>query len=411
MRRHLSAIPLAVGLLACLAPPGSAQQRVGVPSYMSLYPGLPSSMQSGSLLSGIGDAGGAPLPDMNVLFEPVVDSLYLLGTGDILTLGMGSRTTTLAVNPEGVVVLENIGPVAVVDMTLRDAKKLLVDRMSRAYKGDKLFVTLSLAKKVQASIVGAVANPGIFTVSAAARLSDLVLLAGGLAPNANRLITVLDRDGRALDYDLDKYYLRNDIGQNPYVLAGAQVKVEEVDYSLPTVEIRENDQVATAQLKAGMTVYDLIMAHNIFKKSRHWNRILVFEDGKQVRSLSLQEAKAHVPEPGCLLEVKSNKQLVFVSGAIARPSSYEFNSNFTALDYISSAGIMHTTGKFDRVRVIGADGSERFIDSSRDRVAPGDHIIVTESSESRIKDYVALFASVASIVLSATLTIVTINNK
>lgn len=374
----------------------------------SMMPSLPGSMLG---MGHSGNEGFSPMQDANVLFETVNDSLYIVGTGDYLSMGMGTRVVSLPVNPEGFVVLENIGPVKVGDTTLLAAKKILLEKIASNYKGGRVFVTLVRAKRVQASIVGAVQTPGIYVVSAAARITDILTQAAGFGLNANKVVKVTSVGDKIAYYDLDKYFLGHDLSQNPYVKAGDQILMEEVDYEKPIAHIRENDLVTTVQLKAGQSAYDVIMAYNSIRKHRSWNQINVFEGSGEVAELSIKAAKMFTPKNEQLLEVKSYKPLVFVSGAVSRPSSYDFNSNYNALDYIAAAGILPMTGQFRSVLVINADGKERFIDSSEDRVAPGDHIIVPESKESRMRDYINLAASIASIVASITLTIFTINRN
>jgi protein involved in polysaccharide export with SLBB domain len=361
----------------------------------SVMPGFPSPSDA---LQGSQDA--------NVFFETVNDSVYILGTGDVLALGLGTRIATIPVNPEGYVVIDGIGTVRVGDTSLRKAKKILMDKVLTVYKGERIFVTLAKAKKVQASIVGAVSLPGIYTVSAAAHLTDLLFLAQGFSNNASKLVTVIGKGGDTTTYDLDRYYLDNEMSQNPYIETGDQVKIEEVDFGKPTVLLRENELVNTVQLKDGQSAYDAVNAYNSIKKRKSWDQIVVYEGDAPVATLGTKESKAYFPKPGQILEVKSYKPTVFVGGAVLHPSYFEFNANYNALDYIASAGIISTTGNIQKIRIIGSNGKERVGDSGL--VAPGDHIIVPESKESRVRDYIGLLASIASIVTSITLTVITL---
>ncbi len=381
------------------------------------YQGAARSGSSMGMLSGL--PGGSKLPslpvsteglqtfqDMNVLFETVNDSDYIMGTGDVLTMGLSSRNVTVGVNPEGNVIIDGIGLVRVGDMTLRDAKKHLLERIATAYKGERLFVTLTKAKRVQASIVGAIQAPGIYVVSAAARVTDLLLVAQGFSPNANKILTITDKNGVKTVFDLDRYFLSNDIRQNPYVRAGDQIKAEEVDFEKAVLRIRENETINAIQLKDGQSAYDAVTGYNSIKKHKIWDQIAVFEGERQVAILSVKESKTYYPKSEQVLEVKSYKPTVFVGGAVLHPTYFDFNANYNVLDYIASAGIMPTTGNIENVRIIGSDGKERKGDT--ERVAPGDHILVPESKESRMRDYISLLASIASIVTSITLTVITL---
>lgn len=364
------------------------------------------------ILSGLNPGGTdipASLQEQNGLFETVDETQYIIGPGDFLVLGMGTRTTTLPVNPEGMLVIENVGPVQVGDKTLVEVKKVVIAALSRVYKGDRIFVTLGKVKRIQVSVVGAVVNPGVYVTGGGSRLSEALNLAGGAAPTANKKFTIADRKGKVSQYDLDGYFRGNDLTQNPYLSAGDQVRAEEVDFAGTTVQIRENEQVATLQLKQGQSAFDLVGGYYRIRKPRNWDFLRVYEEGQPPRDISKREAQTYAPRPNAVIELMAYKPLVFVSGAVGRPASYDFNVNFNALDYVSTAGIITISGNYDELEVIGADGKVRWVDSSKDKILPGDHIIVPQSKESRVRDYIGLLVSVASIVSSIVLTVVTIN--
>jgi protein involved in polysaccharide export with SLBB domain len=348
--------------------------------------------------------------DQAGMFEPVADSLYVLGPGDNLGVGLGGRIVFTTVNPEGMVIFENIGTVPVGDITLREARKLIIAKASKAFKEERIFVTLSRAKKIKASVVGEVQSPGLYEMEATGRLTDILQKAGGFGPNANRKVTISKRNGSILSFDLNGYFRGNDLGQNPYLNAGDQVRFEEVDLDLPTVRISENDQIITVQLRDGQSAYELVSEYFSVRKPRHWDYIKVYRDGSSAAVIDKKSSRTYVPEAGSYLELQSYKPLVFVSGAVSRPAAFEFNASFNALDYIANSGITTFTGDYRKVRVIDAGGEERVIDSSRDRINAGDHILIPQSKESRMRDWLSVLASIAGIASSIALTVVTINS-
>lgn len=344
------------------------------------------------------------------MFEPLNDSLYVLGPGDNLGVGLGGRIVFTTVNPEGMVVFENIGPVSVGDITLREARKKIIASASKSFKEERIFVTLSRAKKIMVSVVGEIQIPGLYEMEATGRLTDILLKAGGFGPNANRKVTVTKRRGQALSYDLNGYFRGNDLEQNPYLNAGDQIRFQEVDLDLPTVRISENDQIITVQIRDGQSAYELISEYFSVRKPRHWDFIKVYRDGSSAAVIDKKSSRTYVPDAGSYLELQSYKPLVFVSGAVSRPAAFEFNASFNALDYIANSGITTVTGDYRMVRVIDAGGEERVIDSSRDRINAGDHIMIPQSKESRIRDWLSVLAAVAGIASSIALTVVTINS-
>lgn len=403
------ASPLRTGLLALpllLGPMAWSQATLNLADLQSLKSG-----PAPSLVPGLGGGLDMPSPmatDQTGLFEPVDDSVYILGPGDNLSVGLGSKVVTTTVNPEGSVVLENTGPIQVGDMTLREARKAIIAKVAKAYKEEKLFVTLNKAKRIKASIIGAVANPGMYEIEATARLTDILQRAGGFAPNANRKVTIRKRKGESPSFDLTAYFSANDLSQNPYLGAGDQIRLEEVDLEGPIVRISENEQINLVQLKPGQNAYDLVTEYFAFRKPRNWDYIKVYVDGTPPALVDKRQSRTFVPVSGANLELHSYKPVVFVSGAVARPMGLDFNASYNALDYITAAGILPITGDYHRLLVINSTGEKRMVDSSRDRIFPGDHIFVKQSKESLMRDYLGVLASIAGIFSSIALTIVTI---
>jgi protein involved in polysaccharide export with SLBB domain len=400
LRNGLLALPLLLG------PVAGAQANLNLSDLQSMKLG-----PSPALVPGLGSSLEMPssaTTDQTGLFEPVDDSVYVLGPGDNLSVGLGSKVVSTTVNPEGLVVLENTGPIPVGDLTLRDARKVIIARVAKAYKEEKLFVTLNKAKRIKASIIGAVATPGMYEIEATARLTDILQRAGGFAPNANRKVTIRKRKGEAPTFDLNAYFSANDLSQNPYLGAGDQIRLEEVDPDGPTVRISENEQINLVQLKPGQNAYDLIAEYFAFRKPRNWDYIKVYRKDSSAVIVDKRQSRTFIPEPGANLELRSYKPLVFVSGAVARPMSLDFNANYNALDYIAASGILPITGDYHRLLVISSTGEQRMVDSSRDRIFPGDHIFVKQSKESLMRDYLGVLASIAGIFSSIALTIVTI---
>jgi protein involved in polysaccharide export with SLBB domain len=369
----------------------------------------------GGLMPGFGSGLGssmdyAGLPEQEGLFEPIIDSNYILGPGDYLNIGLGSKTAFLPVNPEGYIIVENIGPILVGGKTLLEAKKIVPAIVSKSYKGDKMFVNLGRAKKIATSVVGSVVNPGLYLANAHSRLTDVILLAGGFTQNANKEVVITTSRNQVGHYDLNLYYQKSDLSQNPYLSAGDQILAEGIDYSLPTVQIRQNEQIATMQLKPGRSAYELITEFHHFRKIRDWEYLKVFENGALSATIPKGETRTFIPKAGAILELQAYKPFVFVSGAVAKPGPYEFNANFSPLDYIALAGIQATTGNTQSVKVIDPAGKHYYVDSNKDKMSPGDHIIVPESKETRAFNYVSLLVSVASIVSSIALTVLTLEN-
>lgn len=130
-------------------------------------------------------------------FEPSLNqatpSSYILGPGDLLYVdiyGESEQYYEATVNPDGFVLLDNIGPVSVSGKTIEEASGIIKSRVSRYYTGLSgsnpstfLKVTLGDVRTIKVHILGEVRLPGTFTLSAFSTVFNALYAAGG--PNEN----------------------------------------------------------------------------------------------------------------------------------------------------------------------------------------------------------------------------------
>ncbi|MBN3520934.1 SLBB domain-containing protein [Algoriphagus lutimaris] len=133
----------------------------------------------------------------NLSFEPSLNqatpSSYILGPGDLLYVdiyGESEQYYEATVNPDGFVLLDNIGPVSVSGKSIDEATGIIKNRVSRYYTGltgsnpsTFLKVTLGDVRTIKVHILGEVRLPGTFTLSAFSTVFNALYAAGG--PNVN----------------------------------------------------------------------------------------------------------------------------------------------------------------------------------------------------------------------------------
>lgn len=130
-------------------------------------------------------------------FEPSLSQAtpksYILGPGDMVYIdiyGQSEQYYEATVNPDGSILLDNIGPVAVSGKSIEEATGIIKNRVAQYYPGLKgsnpntfLQVTLGNVRTIQVNILGDVRLPGTFTLSAFSTVFNALYAAGG--PNEN----------------------------------------------------------------------------------------------------------------------------------------------------------------------------------------------------------------------------------
>lgn len=147
---------------------------------------------------------------------------YRLGPGDMLVLiltGDVELTYQLGITREGFVVIPQVGQVYLANLTLAQARNTLYDRLGRVYSGVRRGVNattqfdLSVAnvRAAQVYVVGEVAQPGAYQLSALGTVLTALYTAGGVTERANPRAVEVRRGGQTVvTFDLYDYLLQGD---------------------------------------------------------------------------------------------------------------------------------------------------------------------------------------------------------
>ncbi len=121
---------------------------------------------------------------------------YTLGTDDELIIdinGFSEEHYTLPITSEGFIRVPKIGNVFVSGITIEEAKKRIVDRLSKIYVGLKSYngaapnttatVSLGSIRTIRVTVLGEVVAPGSYSMSSLSKVMNALYLSGG--PNEN----------------------------------------------------------------------------------------------------------------------------------------------------------------------------------------------------------------------------------
>ena len=140
-------------------------------------------------------------PEMNI----ATPQNYRLGPGDAVVIdvyGASQKSLTTTVSPDGDIVVETFGPIAVSGLTVAQANARIRGRLGARYQSSQIKISLGQTRTISINVMGEVKNPGTYTLSAFATVFHALYMAGGTNElgtlrnikiyRRNRLVSVCD---------------------------------------------------------------------------------------------------------------------------------------------------------------------------------------------------------------------------
>jgi len=250
-------------------------------------------------------------------------------------------------------------------------------------------------------ITGAVRRPGQYEVTAGKDLTELLELAGGLAPNVAKALPVRIVRRNAQQQET---YLDIAVGANAQLQDDDRVVVrgaEDLQRSVLLIgAVAGSDSLDSATTSRrlpfveGDTVWSLIDRAGGIKAPGDLRRSYIsrpkHDGGQELVPIDLdallvrRDFKADKPiGMGDTIVIPPMQYSVMVEGAVGRAGLYNYNPLFGVPEYIAHAGGMTRTARdLDEVTLIEANGSTRPYRSGM-KLQPGDAILVPERNYSR----------------------------
>jgi polysaccharide export outer membrane protein len=197
---------------------------------------------------------------------PAQKADYVLGAGDVIkvTVFQSPELSLETRIPEsGVVNYPLLGPVTLGGLTVSEAEKRLADGLltGKYLKQPQVSILVAQLRGSQASVLGHAVRPGRYPLElAATRLSDLMALAGGVAPDGSDILTVVGtRDGKPFRKQIDFRTLFRGAGSDQDIV----MQNNDVVYvdRVPQIYIYgEVQRPGALRLERGMTVLQALAA-------------------------------------------------------------------------------------------------------------------------------------------------------
>ncbi|WP_379953132.1 SLBB domain-containing protein [Dokdonia sp. R78006] len=308
----------------------------------------------------------------NISFQPNVNLAtpvnYQLGPGDGLVIslwGAAENTYDLVVNRNGSVKIPNVGQVLVSGLTMEEASSKIKSKLLNVYRGIsapnsspyKIFTDISLSsvRTVQVNIIGEVAVPGTYSLSALSTVLNALYAVGGPTDQGTFREIKLVRNG--VEMPLFDIY--------DYLINGSQVG---------NVTLRDQDVIIVKPYISKINITGSVKRPGVYeiKKSEKFSDLLKYVSGftsnafreiikleriqgdrKVLKEISLNDFRneqlfdGDVITVGSIIDKVENR--VTINGAVYRPGDYEYTSNMSLQELLSKASGLKETAYLDRV--------------------------------------------------------------
>jgi protein involved in polysaccharide export with SLBB domain len=181
-------------------------------------------------------------PEPTQVLERSIDPAeYPVGPGDELSIDIWGQIDVhhvLTVTPEGNLLVPRVGRIQVGEMCLSDAKEVIREAVLRSFRNAEVTVTLLNLRMVKVTVAGAVTTPGIYSVPANTRVSEVIAEAGGFLENSSHRNIVLTRpDSSTVAVDVLRVERLGDRSRDPHVFGGDVVFVPAEEENINLVGI------------------------------------------------------------------------------------------------------------------------------------------------------------------------------
>lgn len=141
----------------------------------------------------------------NLTFEPSQNIAtpvnYRLGAGDNIVIdvwGASQETFENTISPDGVVVIEGVGPIKLAGQTVQQATATLRKKLGQHYSDCQFALSVADTRSIQVQVAGEVVMPGTYTLSSLSTAFNALYAAGGINETGTLRDIKVYRNGRQI---------------------------------------------------------------------------------------------------------------------------------------------------------------------------------------------------------------------
>ena len=311
-------------------------------------------------------------PNMNI----ATPDDYRLGPGDEVYVdvwGASQQRFECTVSPEGVINIENFGPVQVSGLTVAQTNARLRSTLGARYAGSDVRLTVGQTRTITVDVMGEVKTPGTYTLSAFSTVFHALYMAGGTNDIGTLRNIKVFRNGRQITTcDIYDYILNGNMKGNVRLQPGDVVVVGSYECLVQVTgkvkrpmyyEMKSTESVGTLLRYAGGftgDAYDRLVR-------------LIRKSGGQLSVFSLDEFERGNFQlaDGDSVAVDSTLQryrnMVEVKGAVFRTGKYQMDGSITTVrqlieaagglceDAMKTRAVLHRLTDERRLQVVQVD--------------------------------------------------------
>lgn len=291
-----------------------------------------------------------------ISFEPSLDiptpKNYQLSTNDELIINVSGNSEAnyaLKVTPDGVIRIPVAGPVYVNGLTIEQADKAIVKKLSATIYTSikngrtKVDVTLGRIRSIKVIVIGEAFIPGTYTLPSLATAFHALYACGGPGPNGSFRNIQIVRNSKIIS-ELDIY---------DYLVTGNKINdIRLMDQDVIKINSYEKRIELKGEIKK-QGLYDVVKGETLgkiisyaggFTDQAYTNKIQVFRNTpseRKISTISFTEIESIIPEKGDsyvigkILNRFANR--ISLKGAVNRPGEFELKEGMTLADLIIEA--------------------------------------------------------------------------
>lgn len=141
----------------------------------------------------------------NLSFQPsgsmATPQNYLLGPGDQVVIdvwGASQQTFDEVISPDGVVVIEGVGPIQLSGKTVKQAKAAIKSKLGQFYADCSFNLSVGETRTIQVQVMGEVNTPGTYSLSGLSSAFNALYAAGGISQIGTLRDIKVYRNGREI---------------------------------------------------------------------------------------------------------------------------------------------------------------------------------------------------------------------